>query len=203
MKKLLIFISILTIVLVGCSGENEEESPQDTSNNTSENTAETDENDAETEESEGDSEMSKLTLQVLKTDEANGLTLENNDLYKELTRVINENPNIGTPNDFSMQTVNSVNEGQENAAYIFLAINRTDVAMKNIMFNFTMGIKDGEKIWENEKIGLSEDTAGVLQPNSAVPVIIPLTPEQESLIDNLTSENTVLELSNFQYESAE
>lgn len=192
------------MILVGCSGESEEESPkEDTKNNSGEDTTETVEQDTETDGSEGESDMSNLTLQVLKSDEANGLTLENNDLYKELTRVINENPTIGTPNDFSMQTVNSVNKGQENAAYIFLAINRTDVAMKNVAFNFTMGNKDGEMIWENEKIGLSEDTAGVLQPNSAVPVIIPLTPEQETRIGDLTSDNTVLELSNFQYEEAE
>lgn len=192
------------MILVGCSGESEEESPkEDTKNNSGEDTTETVEQDTETDGSEGESDMSNLTLQVLKSDEANGLTLENNDLYKELTRVINENPTIGTPNDFSMQTVNSVNKGQENAAYIFLAINRTDVAMKNVAFNFTMGNKDGEMIWENEKIGLSEDTAGVLQPNSAVPVIIPLTAEQETRIGDLTSDNTVLELSNFQYEEAE
>ncbi|MFD1850860.1 hypothetical protein [Oceanobacillus bengalensis] len=204
MKKLLTLITIVTFILVGCSGTSDDESVEDTNNDTSESTTETEENVTEADENvPEETETNNLTVQVLKLDEEAGLTLDNNDLYKELTRVINEDPNIGTPNDFSMHTINSVNEEKENAAFIFMAINRTDMPMKNITFNFSMGYKDGEMIWENEQIALLEDTAGVLQPNSAVPVIMAMNPKQDEQIDSLTSENAVLELSNFEYETAE
>lgn len=73
MRKLTktIIIGILaTLVLTGC--------------NTS--------SDAEVESKVEKKDPQPLTLQVLKMDEEEGITLDNNDVYKEINEIVNENP---------------------------------------------------------------------------------------------------------------
>ena len=81
-----------------------------------------------------------LTLQVLKMDEEAGITLDNNDVYKEISEIVSENPDLGIVNDFSIQILDVVeNVDGTYDTLAFLAINRLDEPLKNINFEYTLG----------------------------------------------------------------
>ncbi|SDZ50729.1 hypothetical protein SAMN05421736_11544 [Evansella caseinilytica] len=148
-------------------------------------------------------EVADLKLQVRTIDEETGLTLDNNELYEHLIKEVEERPESGIPNDFSLQVVDTMNEGKEDAALIFLAINRTKKPMKNITLSFTMGSKDGEMLWENEPIIMDESIYGVIQPDSAVPLLLRITPEMTELLSRLNDDNLMMKIEDFDYEVGE
>ena len=148
-------------------------------------------------------EKETLTLQLLKGDEEAGVTIENNEVYKELNRMITENPDIGLENDFSVYIVDIVDSGTENASLLFLGINRLDEPLKEISFDYTLGHENGEFVWENAEVNLSEADAGIIQPNHAMPFSLGITPEQEAIIDTLDDNNQVVKIENFSFQSAE
>ena len=94
--------------------------------------------------------------------------------------MITENPDIGLENDFSIYIVDIVDSGTEDAALLFLGINRLDESIKGITFDYTLGLDDGSFVWEGAEVTLSEEDAGIIQPNHAVPFSLGITPEQES-----------------------
>ena len=146
-------------------------------------------------------EEETLSLQLLKTDEEAGVTIENSEVYKELNRMITEDADMGLANDFSINIIDIVDSGTESASLLFLAINRLDEPMKNISFDYTLGLDSGEFIWEGVEVNLSETDTGIIQPNHAVPFSLGITPEQEALIDTLEQDNQVVKMDNFKFES--
>ena len=146
-------------------------------------------------------EQEALSLQLLKADEEAGVTIENSEVYKELNRMITEDADMGLANDFSINIIDIVDSGTENASLLFLAINRLDEPMKNITFDYTLGHDNGEYVWEGVKVNLTEQDTGIIQPNHAVPFSLGITPEQEALIDTLEQDNQVVKMDNFKFES--
>lgn len=146
-------------------------------------------------------EQETLSLQLLKADEEAGVTIENSEVYKELNRMITEDADMGLANDFSINIIDIVDSGTENASLLFLAINRLDEPMKNITFDYTLGHDNGEYVWEGVKVNLTEQDTGIIQPNHAVPFSLGITPEQEALIDTLEQDNQVVKMDNFKFES--
>jgi len=146
-------------------------------------------------------EQQKLSLQLLKADEEAGVTIENSEVYKELNRMITENADMGLANDFSINIIDIVDSGTENASLLFLAINRLDEPMKNIKFDYTLGHDNGASVWEGVEVDLSEQETGIIQPNHAVPFSLSITPEQEALIDTLEQDNQVVKMDNFKFDS--
>ena len=144
-----------------------------------------------------------ITLQLLKADEEAGVTVENSEVYQELDRMITENPDIGLENDFSIYIVDIVDSGTEDAALLFLGINRLDESIKGITFDYTLGLDDGSFVWEGAEVTLSEEDAGIIQPNHAVPFSLGITPEQEAIIDALEQDNQVVKIENFAFQSGE
>lgn len=67
----------------------------------------------------------------------------------------------------------------------------------------TFGNKEGEYIYENEKLVLTEDEFGILNPDSAIPFMLDVTPEQEQLFNRLTKDNVHLEMANFKMDVEE
>ena len=62
-----------------------------------------------------ETEKEPLQLQVTKLDKEAGITIENSGIYKDLDQVVKDNPDWGEANDFSVQMINTLNEGQETA----------------------------------------------------------------------------------------
>ena len=183
MKKILFLLTVALLLLAGCTSkdDNKKQGAEEKVDKTVEQEA--------------------LSLQLLKADEEAGVTIENSEVYKELDRMITEDADMVLANDFSINIIDIVDSGTENASLLFLAINRLDEPMKNISFDYTLGLDSGENIWEGVEVNLSETDTGIIQPNHAVPFSLGITPEQEALIDTLEQDNQVVKMDNFKFES--
>lgn len=169
---------MFVLVLAGC-------------NETSSNTAD-----------KGKGEKEDISLQISKDAEEIGTTLENSEVYKELNRIITEDPQLGIENDFSIYIIDIVNSGTEDAALLLLGVNRLNEAIKNSSFDYTLGLDDGSLVWDEVEISLSEEQTGIIKKNHAVPFSAYITLEQEAIIDELTQDNQFMKIENFSFESA-
>lgn len=180
----------MMLILVGCSNETEEqEVPKNNNSNVPKDEIE-------------DEDKGNLTLQVSKADEEAGLSIDNHNIYKELNQIVEQNPKVGAANDFSLFIVDTMRDETDNTKLLFLGINRLPEAIKNVSFEYTLGNEDDEFVWENEEVTLTEEQTGVLQVDSAIPIALPLTDEQETLLKTIDEENQMVEISNFKYEKA-
>ncbi len=191
MKKMTLMLMFsLVFVLAGCNGSTkgyvQHEEEEKVSNETEQGVQE-----------------NALTLQLLKGDEEAGVTIENNEVYKELNRLITENPDIGLEGDFSVYIVDIIDSGTEDASLLFLGINRLDEPLKEVSFDYTLGHTNGEFVWENAEVNLSEEEAGIILPNHAIPFSLGITPEQEAIIDTLDQDAQVVKIENFSFQSVE
>ena len=150
--------------------------------------------------SKGNSKEQGLKLQVLKGDKDAGVTVESNQLYSELEKVIQQNPSIGAKNDFSVYVVDTYSDDEENSKLVLLGINRLPVAIKDFTFSYTLGSNDNEYVWERQPVEMKEETAGILQPNSVLPIVLPITEEQVELLRSLEEGNTVMAIDDFKFE---
>lgn len=186
MRKYMVLVTILFVLVLSACGkvENNDEKPTGDG--------------AESTSTEGSEQ--ELKLQVLKADAEAGATLENNDLYKGLDKIINENPGIGEKDDFSIYIVNTIHDDGGNSKLVLFGINRLPVAIKNFEFNYTLGNKNQEYVWEKQNVTMNEEKAGILEPNSALPIVLPLTAEQEALLKSLNEENQVMLIEDFTFD---
>ena len=183
---LLMMLSVFTLVACGNTEKPEENEG---------NKTEVEENSNET----GESERG-LKLQVLKGDKEAGVTVESNQFYSELEKVIQQNPKIGVENDFSVYVVDTYNDDEENSKLVLLGINRLPVAIKDFTFSYTLGSNDNEYVWERQPVEMKEETTGILQPNSVLPIVLPITEEQVELLRSLEEGNTVMAIDDFKFE---
>lgn len=145
-----------------------------------------------------------LTLQVLKMDEEAGVTLDNNNVYQELSEIIAENPDLGIPGDFSIQILDVVeNMDGTYDTLAFLAINRLDEPLKNISFEYVLGNDEGDYVFEGSEVHLTESEVGIIQAHSVVPFYLDVTEQQIELLSTLESDKTIMAFENFTFESVE
>ena len=57
-----------------------------------------------------------------------GVTVENNLLYSELNKVIQQNQDIGAENDFSVYVADTYHDDDGNSKLVLFGINRLPVA---------------------------------------------------------------------------
>lgn len=188
-KKLVLFSSILLLsfVLSACNDSN------DSTGNAS----------MEADKEEVDKEVEPLTLQLQKEDEEAGETVENNVIYSDLAEAIEDEPQLGIPNDFSLQPMDIAEFEDGSTSIVFLAINRLDDDIQNISLDLTLGNQDGEYIFEAYEVFMPEEQYGVIESNSAVPFIIDITPEEEKLYMTLDEGNVDMDMENFDMEIVE
>ena len=193
MRRYLMLVLILSIFALAACGktENNTEKPVDNEENKTEIDSNSDETDGKTD---------GLKLQVLKGDIEEGVTVENNLLYSELNKVIQQNQDIGAENDFSVYVADTYHDDEGNSKLVLFGINRLPVAIKNIAFTYTLGNKDNEYVWERQPVEMNEEQAGVLQPNSVIPVVLAITEDQVALLKSLEEDNTVMTIDGFIYE---
>ncbi|MDS9472567.1 hypothetical protein [Sporosarcina pasteurii] len=197
---LLIIVMVLALAACGKTVGNTEKTVDSMTNQTEETDSNETNQPVEEGSSKTDSSEQSLKLQVLKGDAEAGATVDNNDLYIGLNKIIQENPDIGIEKDFSIYVVNIVHDHEGNPKIVLFGINKLPVAIKNFSFDYTLGNKDNEFVWEKQRVSMPEEETGVLQPNSAVPVILSLTPEQEELLKTLNGKNKVMAIDNFTFE---
>ncbi len=189
MKRLSVFLVLsMLFLLTSCS--------ESASGNKAEKS-----NKAESAAANKTTEKKTLTLQVTKADANKGVTIENNQLYQSINTLIKKNPSIGKDNNFGMYALDILSNDAGEKMFVFIAVNRIHQPIKNVSFDFTFGNKNGEYVWKKIKLHMSEDKIGVFQPQSAIPVPVPLTEEQYALAKNLNKENFVMKLENLKFET--
>ena|SRR5690625_1686539 len=214
MKKSLfiLLISFVFLFLAGCTNsddqdtENQENETPETEDQES-NDPETDEaaeNEDEGTQATADEEETNantdLTLQLTKVDEESGSTLESG-IYSEINQLMEENPNMGTENDFSVFTVDVYNT-EAGRSLVLLGINRTPVELTNVSFDLNLGSNE-EFVLEDQPVNLSEEEMGVFSVNGVMPFIIDISDEQADALLNINAAEVLLTLDNFEYEEAE
>lgn len=110
MRKYLALLTILSILALAACGKTDNPTEKPVVDN-----AGVEENSNKTNGGE-----QSLKLQVLKGDKEAGVTLENSPLYNELEKVIQENPDIGADNDFSVYVVDTYGDDEGNSKLVLL-----------------------------------------------------------------------------------
>ncbi len=215
MKKLILILSfILVLGLAACGNktsndtsdkenETDEVEVEESENNNSDDSNTEGKNQYEGEELAEGEEKEDLTLQVLKVDEEDGITIENNEFYQAIQAEIENDPKMGDQDDFSLLPLDVAYFEDDSISLMFLAINRLKDPIKNIAFDLTLGNQDGEYIFENYEIDLTEDYIGVLEKNGAIPFFVDINEEDEEIFSTLTDENVHMEMDNFRIDFVE
>ena len=141
--------------------------------------------------------MEDLNLQILKADEEAGLTFENSPIYSELQDLVESDPKLGYPNDFTLYPLDIVTYEDGRDAILFLGVNRLDDPIKNMSFELTLGKKNGEYIWKGLEVDLPEELAGVLESDSSIPVFLEISSEQGETFKKLTDDNMDIAIDKF------
>lgn len=197
------------IFIIACSNTDEDlesksdDTIEDVDEEKGEDKQEDKKEDKKQDEVETDSEdNADLTLSLTKVDEDAGVILEENPVYQKLNDLVEENPQLGTPEDFSMFTVDFTEGAENNQEFlVFLGINRLDAPIKNINFDFTLGTTEGEYVYENLNVSIDEDQFGSFKPNETMPIMLDVTEEQYEVYQKITTENQVFEMNNFTFDT--
>lgn len=190
MKRSLILL-FAAVMLAGCNESEEKDEPK--------------EEGGQEEVTQQSSETKPIEIQLLKADKENGVTLDN-EMYQQLSTFLEANPEIGVKDDFSVHPLTLANQTEGGQVMFFLGINRLDQPIKNITFDYSVGIDSGsgvEYALEDERVELLEPFAGTIQPGHAIPFTVPVTPEGAELLQTITEENKVVELENADFELTE
>ncbi len=148
------------------------------------------------------SDNASLQLKVTKVDEDAGVTVDTDKNYQSLNEIIKNNPQLGTPNDFSLHPITfDGDSSQGTQTLFFLGINRIDKTIKNLNFDITLGTDQGDYVWNKMNVDVSENIIGVFEPNQAIPILLDVTEEQFEVYQSLTDENIIFELDDFTFET--
>ncbi|MEF2292228.1 MULTISPECIES: hypothetical protein [Virgibacillus] len=199
MKRFLMLIMIaLLFLLVACSNDAKEIDYSEKQSEDTEAQAKTDNgNEQNTSEHDG-GQMHDLQLKLQKQDKDAGMTIQNNEIYTVLDEAIKADPKMGVPNDFSLYPFDISINPDGSRSILFLAINRLKDSMKNIKFDMTFGNQEGEYIFENMELVLTEEEFGILHADTAIPFMLDVTPQQEQMFNRLTKDNVYIDMANFE-----
>ncbi len=138
-----------------------------------------------------------LTLQVLNIDKQAGITVDNNEFYQAVSEVIKANPQMGASNDFSLYPYSILENNEGEPAVLCFVINRLEKPIQQIIFDLTLGTKDGEYIFNDVAVDLPEEYMGILERDSVVPILLNIEEKDVDLFYELDDENVLLKMENF------
>lgn len=108
-----------------------------------------------------------------------GLTLENDSVLQEIEMRIAESEEIGIENDVAIHFTGMYLGEEGNMQAIFIIVNRMDVAMTNIDITISFSTVNGDVILDKAPFYLTEESFGVLEPDTAMPIYLNIPPENE------------------------
>lgn len=132
----------------------------------------------------------------------NGLTIETDATLALLDDYVKQNPDMGYEDDVTVIYTGETFGESPNLAGIFFIINRTDTAMKNIRFTYTFGKSENELVFDEHAFKLTEESFGILEPNTVMPMYLVVDSTKEDLLKNMESTQVVEEINSFDYEEA-
>lgn len=140
-----------------------------------------------------------LNFQTTKAMDDAGVTVENSDNLKILADIVNEYPQMGEDNNFTIQYSGKYGNTNGIKQVTFFAINKTNQKIKNISFYLTMQV--GEKyIFDSLFVELSEEIFGELLTYSAMPVSITIDSESYPLLEEINNDNLKLVITDISFE---
>lgn len=143
-----------------------------------------------------------LTLQVTKTDEESGFSIENSDIYQQLEDFIGDNPDLGEPGQFMVFTMMPITFDDGRTQLMLLGVNRLNEEIKNIEFEITLG--NGEEyIWEDLHVTLHEEDLGTLEVAHGMPFALPINEADQEILESITEETKVFKMENLTYDAGE
>ena len=80
---------------------------------------------------------------------------------------------------------------------------RDFINIHHIYFKFTLKNEDGDYIYKDLPVSLTESEIGTFHPNDVMPFTVNISEEQMEQLDNLDVKNSTLEIDNFEYEEVE
>lgn len=132
----------------------------------------------------------------------NELTVETDATLALLDDYVKQNPDMGYEDDVTVIYTGETFGESPNLAGIFFIINRTDTAMKNIRFTYTFGKSENELVFDEHAFKLTEESFGILEPNTVMPMYLVVDSTKEDLLKNMESTQVVEEINSFDYEEA-
>lgn len=198
MKKIWL-LGMALFIVAGCdNGDNQSsavdeevvsedsDEPVDTENDESEGDVDPVIDDSEDAEEVELGEEMAFVLQI--SDEASGLSAENDEVLSMLTGLIDnsQTDEIGDDGEVRAQYSGLFLTDETDLLYaVFLLSNRTEEAMTNIGMTLSV-ITEETTIFENKQIYLDQEHFGVLEPNTVMPVYVELDVSQLGVIEELS-----------------
>src|SRR5690606_3931770 len=94
---------------------------------------------------------------------------------------MSQTPELGIENDVAIHFTGLFlgEQGQDNVQAVFIVVNRTDMAMTNIDLTVSMSTTDGAVILEKAPFTLTEDSFGILEPDTVMPAYFKVPMENQ------------------------
>ncbi|MDN5372499.1 MAG: hypothetical protein PWR19_1545 [Carnobacterium sp.] len=224
MKKILTLLGAV-VVLAGCDlmgGESETSSSTEVSSTSASSEMMSSEMSSESSEEMSSQSSSIMSTQETITDSSNSgatttemdiplvpqkmeldqnLTLENDSVLQEIEMRMAESEEIGIENDVAIHFT-GMYLGETGAMQaIFIIVNRMDVAMTNIDVTISFSTVNGDVILDKAKYNLTEESFGILEPDTAMPIYLDIPPEnEENFFSTSNMEDLVYTIDEFDFD---
>lgn len=163
------------------SSESSAESSEESSQESSSSEASSESSSSESASGSGEEVATQFPLVPQKSEIDQGFTLENDELLQEIQVRMSQTPELGIENDVAIHFTGLFlgEEGQDNVQAVFIVVNRTDMAMTNIDLTVSMSTTDGAVILEKAPFTLTEDSFGILEPDTVMPAYFKVPMENQ------------------------
>ena len=130
-----------------------------------------------------------------------GLTLESDSVLQEIEMRMSETAELGIENDVAIHFT-GMYLGETGAMQaIFIIVNRMDMAMTNIDITISFSTVNGDVILDKSKYSLTEDSFGVLEPDTAMPIYLDIPPEnEEAFFSTSNMEDLIYTIDEFDFD---
>ena len=130
-----------------------------------------------------------------------GLTLESDSVLQEIEMRMAETAELGIENDVAIHFTGMYLGEEGDMQAIFIIVNRMDMAMTNIDITISFSTVNGDVILDKSAYSLTEDSFGVLEPDTAMPIYLNIPPEnEEAFFSTSNMEDLVYTIDEFDFD---
>lgn len=175
------------------SVENSESSVQESSEMSSESSSESSSATSSESSAEGKVAVAELPLVPQNSEIAQGISLENDALLQQIQSKMTQTEVLGIENDVAIHFTGLFlgEQGTETAQAVFIIVNRTDMPMTNINLAVSMSTIDGDIISDSEPFKLTEESFGILEPDTVMPIYLAIPLDQQEAFFSVSNINDV------------
>ncbi|WP_373471718.1 hypothetical protein [Carnobacterium alterfunditum] len=129
------------------------------------------------------------------------LTLENDSVLQEIEIRMKESKELGIENDVAIHFTGMYLGERGNMQAIFIIVNRMDMAMTNIDITISFSTVNGATILDKAQFYLTEESFGVLEPDTAMPMYLKIQPEnEEAFFSTSNMDDLIYTIDEFDFE---